>query len=308
MTAFSNILFSPLSNRGNPAALRRLSALAADDSAQVTVFGTVPEASALARLLHGDTHERRIQNAARSDMVKRLQKWTLPTDENPNGLAAAVELGDPAVRIVQRVLRDGHDLVVVTTDEDQTDQVTIRRLLRTCPCPVWVIRPSRARTVRVLAAVNPDPAELELNRSILGAASSLNRLYGGELHACHAWELYGEETLRHSAFIGAPAAEIDEMVARERATHHEALAQLLASVPEPSTPWDVHIEKGSPNRAIASMVDRLRINVLVLGTIGRSGLTGLLMGNTAESLIDAVRCSVIAVKPPEFVCPVRPAR
>ncbi len=49
-----------------------------------------------------------------------------------------------------------------------------------------------------------------------------------------------------------------------------------------------------------------RIDLLVLGTIGRSGIAGLLMGNTAERILNKVECSVLAVKPEGFVSSIRP--
>ena len=61
--------------------------------------------------------------------------------------------------------------------------------------------------------------------------------------------------------------------------------------------------------SIRETVDKRRINLLVMGTVARTGVSGLLIGNTAESVLDHVRCSVIAVKPPGFVTPIQlPAR
>ena len=40
-----------------------------------------------------------------------------------------------------------------------------------------------------------------------------------------------------------------------------------------------------------------------MGTIARTGLPGVLIGNTAEKVLDDVHCSVVAVKPPGFVSP-----
>ena len=42
----------------------------------------------------------------------------------------------------------------------------------------------------------------------------------------------------------------------------------------------------------------------VMGTIARTGLTGALLGNTAEKVVDRIECSVLAVKPDGFVSPV----
>jgi nucleotide-binding universal stress UspA family protein len=41
-----------------------------------------------------------------------------------------------------------------------------------------------------------------------------------------------------------------------------------------------------------------------MGTVVRTGIPGLLIGNTAETVFHHVRCSVLAVKPDSFVSPV----
>ena len=52
-------------------------------------------------------------------------------------------------------------------------------------------------------------------------------------------------------------------------------------------------------------MDRLRITTLVMGTVARTGIPGLLIGNTAETVLDRARCSVLAVKPSDFRSPIR---
>lgn len=46
------------------------------------------------------------------------------------------------------------------------------------------------------------------------------------------------------------------------------------------------------------------LDLLVMGTIGRAGIPGLLIGNTAEETLHRVGCSILALKPPGFVSPV----
>ena len=234
-------------------------------------------------------------------MTKRLDRWA---SKNRNGqIEIAVEMGSQALRIINRVINEGHDLVVVTTDEDRHDQATIRRLLRKCPCPVWVIRPSRARIQRVLAAVNLDPDESELNRNILELAASMVERFGGELHLVHSWELYGEATMRSSAFLHTPPAELGALLDKEESSHAKALADLLKTTGLSDAPWQIHLLKGPAEDVVSRVIAKSRINLLVMGTIARTRIPGVLIGNTAEKVLDDVRCSVVAVKPPGFVTP-----
>lgn len=304
MRRFRSILFCPLAARDNAAAGRRLGELAVANGATLTLFGVAPHPSALQRIRHRRDHIAAVREALDRETVDRLER-ARPAIA---GLDPVIETagGNPAVRIIERVVTGGHDLLVVTTDGDSRDP-TVNHLLRKCPCPVWVIRPTRARTTRVLAAVDPDPAQADLNRTVLELAASMAEIQDGELHLVHAWQLYGEEVMRHSAFMHTPEGEIRTMLREEETIHRAAVDEMLAEGGLDDRPWRIHLHHGEPAEVVPDVTRRHRINLLVMGTVGRTGLSGLLIGNTAESILDQVRCSVIAVKPSGFVTPIRPA-
>jgi universal stress protein E len=68
----------------------------------------------------------------------------------------------------------------------------------------------------------------------------------------------------------------------------------------------VHLAEGDgvPDTGIQHFLHEHHIDLLVMGTIGRGGLAGIFLGNTAERLLPEVQCSVLAVKPADFQCPV----
>ncbi len=306
MHRFKNVLFSPLGDHENPAAARRVSDLAERNGAKLTMFGVVPEPSRFQRAVHRADYIEAVDAAEATAISAKLRRCA--PNEGAVNVQSQVVVGDPALQIIERVLTHNHDLVVVTTDDDAEDHATIKRLLRKCPCPVWVMRSTRARVQRVLAAIDPDPANDALNRTILELASSMTRLYGGELHLVVAWELYGEATMRGSAFMQVREAEVQELLETERKRHREALDTLLASASLDDEPWQIHLRKGSPSSVIPRAVQSRRINLLVMGTVARTGITGLVIGNTAENVLDHVRSSVIAVKPPGFISPLAAGR
>ncbi len=303
MRRFKNILFSPLGDRDNPAALRRVARLAGENGGRLTLLGVTPEPPMLQRVLQKPALVDELLASHRDELDKKLRRWAAHDAPDAD---TSIEVGARAVTIVQHVLANDHDLVVVTTDEDREDHATIRRLLRKCPCPVWVIRPTRARTQRVLAAINPEPDEAELNRTILELAASLVELEGGELHVVHAWELYGESTMRTSSFMHIQSGDLDAMVTSTHDAHEDALRDVLQAAGVADDPWQIHVVKGHPAEAVPEVVARKRINLLVMGTVARTGIGGLVMGNTAERVLDEVRCSFMAVKPPGFVSPIQP--
>lgn len=302
---FDNILFSPLGDKRNPAAVRRVAGLAGGNDACLTLFGVISEPSRLQRALHRSRTIDAVAEAEQNAMSARLARCA-PKNDNLR-VETSLGTGDPALTIIERVLRFGHDLVVVTTDDDEEDQATIKRLLRKCPCPVWVIRPTAARIQRVLVAVNPEPSELELNRTLLELAASMVALGGGELHVVHGWELYGEATMRSSAFVHTSPQELEALLVSEEELHRRALDDLLSATNLDDQPWQIHVYKGPAAEVVRRVATKHRINLLVMGTVARTGVTGLIMGNTAEAVLDRVRCSVIAAKPPGFVSPVERA-
>ena len=63
-------------------------------------------------------------------------------------------------------------------------------------------------------------------------------------------------------------------------------------------------DRAVSSTAIREAVEHLHPDLLVMGTVSRGGLAGFLIGNTAERLLDRVDCSLLTVKPNEFVSPV----
>jgi nucleotide-binding universal stress UspA family protein len=302
MQRFTNILFSPVGRRGNRAAVRRVADLARRSGARLSLLGTVPEPSRRHRMLSSAEFDAAIESASRHDMAQRLAQWREGIDDID--IDIDVQSGNAALTLVGEVLAADHDLVAVTSDEDREDHATIKRLLRKCPCPVWVIRPTRARVQRVLVAVDPEPDEIELNHALLELGAGMFEMGGGELHLVHAWRLFGEAKLRSSGFSGVPPAHVEELLGAERDGHLRALNELLALSAVFDAPWKVHLVKGAPGTVVPELVRHHRINLLIMGSVARTGISGLVMGNTAEQILDDVECSVIAVKPPGFRSPI----
>lgn len=304
MERFKSILMCPLRDDDKYVVFRRIVDLAITNHATLTLFGVVPDAPPHFRL--GSRKDKfDVAAAMVEEQERRLNHLASQCDDAT--VETVIATGNDAVEVVHQVMSGGHDLVVVSTDEGQQDSATINRLLRQCPCPVWVVRPERSRHQRVLAAVNPVPAEAELNRLIVDLAASAATMLGAELHVAHAWEMYGENLLRSPRYGAYSESEVEAERARQEAEVKRDLLALLDTGEGAMEP-QVHLTQGSPMRAIVDLVHDHRISLLVLGSVARAGLAGLLMGNTAEHILNEVRCSIIAVKPPGFVSPVSPRR
>ena len=66
-----------------------------------------------------------------------------------------------------------------------------------------------------------------------------------------------------------------------------------------------HVIKGEAKYVIPNLTKELGAELIIMGTVGRSGIPGYIIGNTAETILTAIDCSVLAVKPNGFVSPIR---
>ena len=66
----------------------------------------------------------------------------------------------------------------------------------------------------------------------------------------------------------------------------------------------IHLPKGHAREAIPALAGKVKVNLVVMGTVARTGILGLIIGNTAECIFGQIDCSVLAFKPDGFVTPV----
>jgi nucleotide-binding universal stress UspA family protein len=63
--------------------------------------------------------------------------------------------------------------------------------------------------------------------------------------------------------------------------------------------------KGDAEALIPALAKRKGVELIVMGTVCRTGIAGFIIGNTAENILQQVDCSVLTVKPEGFVSPVK---
>lgn len=214
-----------------------------------------------------------------------------------------------AVDIIQYVLRHGHDLLVKHVEGDTNKEgfrAADMAVLRKCPCPVWLWRPQHhdLSSLRVAAAVdvqNPDQEAKDLARRILKVAGQLSQTGEETLQVVSCWEYEFEEYLRNNSWIKLPEEEIDEAVAQAEHNHETALE---AALKDADVSAENHSFRGSPTELLPRFITDNDIDILVMGTVGRTGIPGFIIGNTAEEVLQEVPCSLLALKPAGFKSPV----
>ena len=66
----------------------------------------------------------------------------------------------------------------------------------------------------------------------------------------------------------------------------------------------IHLIKGPAAKTIHQVAESASADIIVMGTVGRVGIPGMFIGNTAEDVLQSAACSILAVKPEGFVSPV----
>ncbi|MBT4520996.1 MAG: universal stress protein [Halieaceae bacterium] len=143
-------------------------------------------------------------------------------------------------------------------------------LLRISPCPVLMVKKYRDwRHLKVLASIkshSTDEAHIKLNNQIIGFAQRFTDAYGFDAHFVSAYN--------------------DRNHPPERAK----LAEICGAPEE-----HVHIVEGAPARQVSEVADKLGVDLIIIGTVARSGIKGQIVGNTSERLLDHTEADVLVL-------------
>lgn len=308
MQRFKNILLVVRRGKGRNASLGRAVTLAKRNQALLTVGAIleVPRKLGLTTAIHPEAFQKRLIQELR----EQLERLMAPANREGVQVTTKVLRGTPFLEIIREVLRNKHDLVMLTA-EGKFKEIwfgsTATHLLRKCPCPVWVMKPiPRRRYTRIMAAVDPAPLDSvtnALNTKIMQLATSLAHLEQSELHIVHAWNPFAENILRYRPEL--LRMEVNKLIREVRKMHMQWLNELVDKFPVKTLKHQVHLLKGDTGTIISKLAKRKRIEVIVMGTVARTGVAGFFISNTAEKVLHLVSCAVLAVKPDEFVTPVR---
>ena len=134
-------------------------------------------------------------------------------------------------------------------------------------------------------------------------ASSLARMDGSEFHLVQVWSVFAEGYLEVRGQM-----EVNSVTKLRKDTKRQytrKLDSLLAGVDLKGVVVHKHLPRSdNSSRVIVKLAKSKKIDLLVMGTVCRTGLAGFFIGNTTEKVLSQVNCSVLTVKPEGFVTPV----
>ena len=323
MQRFKKILCVMEHGEASKPALERAVALAENNQAELTVVDVIERLPAGIGMPDGGPISRDLQAAMEREHEARIVSLLEPYRQRLD-VKHGVLIGTAFLEIIRMVLRNGHDLVIKCPESpswlDRFFSGDDMHLLRKCPCPVWLVKPEASKSYkRILAAVDVDdsylPTELAtrhaLNVQILEMAASLALSEFAELHVVHVWDSVYESI---SGFVMSSDISPEKEalnVEQERRQHQQWLDTFLRNSGNKATrdalgylKSQTHLMKGGARKEIPALAKRLQIDCIVMGTVARTGVMGFIMGNTAETILEQIDCSVLAIKPEGFKTPV----
>jgi len=213
--------------------------------------------------------------------------------------------GKPWQELLREAVTNDYDLMIVGSHKQHSfGQLLLgntgRRLVRKSPCPVWVTSPAEDGKVRRILV----PTDFsETADEAIKLAHSLAQQFEADLQVLHAVESHFEPQMRD---LIVSIDEVEEYRSRSREDAERQLNEAISrcGLDEAIALDHRHIAVGAPSTVIQTAVKDLTIDLIVMNTLGRSGLKGLLVGNTAEKVLNHLTCSVLAIKPDDFQCPI----
>ncbi len=314
MMRFSNILLVLDTDFCRTPALDRAVALVRNERAALTLCSVVDSIPANdLRTITAITPAEMLDSAV---TATRNRLTTLADEMSAIGIPTKLQVlvGKAHTEIARLVHSSNYDLVIKPVAEHGTTRARVERrentnLMRHCPCPVWLVSAENPGSEgAIIAAIDmPDEADTnsELNENILRVARSIALAEFRPLHVVHAWRLFGEGHLRARGDARANLA-VDQMVKREAAKRAIWLRETVSFARSESERLAIefvapklHVVKGLVRQVIPELAEKLNAGLIVMGTAGRSGLSGLVRANTSETILARSNCSFLIVKQPD---------
>lgn len=323
MRLFSNILYVVGDTDGLPGLMRAVSLAKREGGsiALVTIIETMVSGTRTGRF-HDELNE--AFNALRHERLSSLKALAKSV---PDHIVTTCEVmdGRSYLEIIKRVQLYQHDLVVANAVENNRQGRRFfiseeMQLLRKCPCPVLLINSEQTGPFqRVMATLDfeydaspdEDSGSPTLNDEILETAVTIANEDAGRLDMVNIYEVPGEKAIDAGLVPMSREDYVDYAHSCRTNSERRVSAQLDRSKQRlgddvfRDTTVKTHLVRGRARDTIPDLARDLDTDLIVIGTIGRVGVAGLVIGNTAETILNRIDCSVLALKPPGFETPIK---
>lgn len=247
-------------------------------------------------LLHVLSPQVAAETSKRADLALGRARTLLAEKLGARRVLSQVRSGAPYVQIIQRARELGAELIVMGRNRPPgVLGTTLTRVVHLSEIPTLVVRRrARAPYRHPLVAVEIDPSArslIELTSELLGGADPEHRI----VRVLHAYR---------AVFAGWHRTAADESgafyVRQARQAAERSLAQLLAALGPLPCRLEAIVRNGDPRGVIAREANRMRADLVAVGTHGRGGVAHVLLGSIAEWAVANVSRDVLIARPVRF--------
>ncbi len=299
MNAIDNILVVIDPTTSHQKAFHRALHLARQTNASISLFTSIYDFSYEMTTMLSQEERDAMRKAMITDKTIWLEEVVQSIDTD--GITIDIEIvwhNRPYEAILNKVEAGNYDLIVKGTHDHNVLKSVIFtptdwHLLRKSHCPVLLVKDHAwPENGNILVAVNSGSDESyhqSLNQKVLADAQVLGKKIKGNVHLVNSYP-------------GTPvniAIEIPEFDANAYSSaiekHHRKATSDLAEQFNFSLD-QLHVKEGLPEDVIPAVAKEIDAELVIIGSVGRTGLSAALLGNTAEHIIDQLDCDVLAVR------------
>lgn len=229
------------------------------------------------------------------------RSWDHLVSEIPaaRSLTLEIEIGHPIVGLLQAVVDHSADLLVLGVagagDEARGAGTITTACIRKARCPVLALRKGHTGSFRsVVACMDFSPtSRIALRQAVRVAAQDRAKLH--VLHVIHGpWN-----RLHYRAPTPQATPEFEKQFCDALRRKMESEFASLGEETDSLRPEFHVFDHPNYGDGISSFVKLRDVDLVVLGTKGRTNLRHLLWGRTAERVVRDAPCSILVVKPEE---------
>ena len=284
--------------------LQRALSLAKKTGAHITAFLSIYDFSyEMTTMLSRDERE-----AMREAVIKDREAWLndlLSSIDDIDVHSLVLWHNRPYEAVINTVINEGYDLVIKSTHQHDTLKSVIFtptdwHLIRKCPSPVLLVKdhewPEQGHILAAVNSVSDNEQHQALNRRIISDAQFICQLANAQLSLVNTYP-----ATPVNIAIEIPEFNPSQYNEAVKKHHEDETFALADSFNIART--ECEIKEGLPEDVIPLVANKKGSELVVIGTVGRTGLSAALVGNTAEHVIDSLDCDVLALKPDGYKSP-----
>ncbi len=213
--------------------------------------------------------------------------------------------------VVRHAVNSGADIVFKDTHHHSAVERALLTntdwsLIRTCPMPLWLVKPNNTfEKPTIVAAIDPmnqhdKPAALD--DEILHLSKLLGDKLGGQVHAFHSYDpRIAVATATANAYIpvSLPFDEIEKQMHEDHQKRFSEITSFHGLADD-----HAHLIAGLTHEELPAIANSLKADVVVMGAVARNRWKRLFIGATAERTLEHLPCDLLIVKPDWYQTPV----